>query len=613
MRSRLLFWAWTALSLAAQSSVESRQQDLSYVANQLPRLAPNFFAALSPSAFQQAVSNLQADLPTLTDAQFYVRLAQLVAMPGDAHTYLYLSNMPGMQTFPMHLRWLDDGVFVTSAAPEYLRALGTRIVAVGGTPIDQVVQQLGTVIPHENDQWLHYAAQTYLLQQQTLQGLGLAPAGSATPITFQSLDTTQFTLGVTPSTETRTSLLSTDTGFIPDYLLNSSTDYWFHYFPDTRMLYFKYNVCQNDPANPFPSFAASFLSTLDANPVDTLVLDFRGNTGGSDSLFNPLYNGVVGRLGTLRRNPNFTLYVAIDKGTFSSGMDDAELFKQPGLAVPARIIGEPTGGKPSHFGNVNAFTLPASQIPGQYSTTVNAAPSYIPSNAPSFEPDIPVSTRSTDYFARFDPVMAAMLARSPGPPPAPSGDVITVNSASLRYDQGVAPGSIATAFGQFSTVPDGVWIAGAPAQVLSAAGSQVNFIVPPDAVTGTQSVSVTAAGQPLASGAVAISPSGPGLFILQPANPEQPGAVENQDYSVNSPSTPAEGGSVLQIYATGYSAASPVQVFFGDIPAQVLYSGIVGPGLWLIDASVPTGLSGIYPVFVLAGGFSSNAVTAAAR
>lgn len=614
MRSHLVFLAFTALSLNAQTSLQSRQMDLNYVANQLPQIANNFFATLSQSDFQKAVSNLQANLTTLTDAQFFVNLAQLVAMPGDAHTYLYLSAAPGMQTFPFHLRWLDDGVFVTSAAPEYVETLGTRIIAISGVPIDQVIQQLGTVIPHENDQWLHYVAQTYLLQQQTLQGLGVAAATAATPITFESLDGTQFTLSITPSTEARISLISANTGFIPDYLSNSSMNYWFSYLSATRMLYFKYNQCQNDPANPFSSFAASLLNTLDRNPVDTLVLDFRGNTGGSDSLFNPLYNGVLARLGKLRQNANFALYIVIDKGTFSSAMDDAEIFKQPGLVVPARVIGEATGGKPSHYGNVNTFTLPGSQIPGQYSTQFNPAPSYIPANDLSFEPDIPISTRSTDYFARFDPVMAAMLARSPGPPLGPTGDAITVNGASFRTDQGVAPGAVAAVFGQFPAVPDGVLVAGAASQVLSASTSQVNFVVPPSAMPGVELVSVTVTGEPVATGTVTISVAGPGMFVLQPGNPQQPGAVENQDSSVNGPSNPAVAGSVAQIFATGYgSAALPINVFFGDTPAQILFSGTVAPGLWQINAAIPAGTAGLNPIFVLAGGCTSNAVTIAVQ
>jgi hypothetical protein len=129
MRWWLLAWVFRGLFLNAQPSpIASRTQDLSFIATQLPSLDPNFFSTLSRSEFQQAVNKLQANIGTLTDAQFYVGLAQLVAMAGDAHTYLYLSNTPGFQMLPLHLRWLDDGVFVTSAGPEYTAALGTRLI-----------------------------------------------------------------------------------------------------------------------------------------------------------------------------------------------------------------------------------------------------------------------------------------------------------------------------------------------------------------------------------------------------------------------------------------------------------------------------------------------------
>jgi hypothetical protein len=50
------------------------------------------------------------------------------------------------------------------------------------------------------------------------------------------------------------------------------------------MLYFKYNVCEDDPAHPFASFSASILATLDSQPVDMIVFDFRGNTGGDSAV-----------------------------------------------------------------------------------------------------------------------------------------------------------------------------------------------------------------------------------------------------------------------------------------------------------------------------------------
>jgi hypothetical protein len=121
----VLYLSLPALLLEAQpSSIGSRSSDLTFVSTQLPKLDPNFFSQLSQSAFQQAANALQTNIATLSDAQFYVGLAQLIAMAGDAHTYLYLNAAPGFQQLPLHLRWLDDGVFVTSAGPEYTRTLG---------------------------------------------------------------------------------------------------------------------------------------------------------------------------------------------------------------------------------------------------------------------------------------------------------------------------------------------------------------------------------------------------------------------------------------------------------------------------------------------------------
>jgi uncharacterized protein (TIGR03437 family) len=604
---RLLYFCALAAGLYAMDS--SRTQDLDFVATHLPQLDPNVYAAVDQAVFQQAVNQVRASMDTMTDAQFYVALAKLVAMPGDPHTYLYLGLAPGWQTLPFHLRWLDDGVFVTSAGPEYLRSLGTRVVAINGMPIASVTRLLGTVIPHENDQWLHYAAQTYLVQQQTLEGLGVVPQGEPAAITFQSLDGSEFTLAVSASNEPRTSLISSATGTIPDYLANTSSNYWFSYSAANRLLYFKYNVCQNDPNNPFGPFAESILRTADTNRVDTLVIDFRGNTGGDDSIINPLLLGLEQRIGALRGNPAFALYVVIDKGTFSSAMDDAEVFKQPSLGFGAAVIGEPTGGKPAHYGNVANFALPGSHTPGQYSQSVVSAPSYIPSSDASFEPDIAVAIRSVDYFARFDPVMAAILARWRGSLPPAAGNVAIVNGASFRSDEGVAAGSIAVAFGVFPVIPDAITVAGASAEVLAASASQVNFVVPQSVATGLEPLEIRSADGEKATGQLNVVPASPGIFVLGLTNPQQPGAVENQDSSINTTSNPASVGSVVSIWATGLNQNGPIQVYFGDSPAQVTYGGDAGFGLWQVNAVIPGGTSGITPVFLISNNVPSNAVT----
>jgi uncharacterized protein (TIGR03437 family) len=224
-------------------------------------------------------------------------------------------------------------------------------------------------------------------------------------------------------------------------------------------------------------------------------------------------------------------------------------------------------------------------------------------------PDLTVPMRSADFFARHDPVLAAALARWNGAPPAPSGDVIAVNGASFRVEQGLAPGSFASAFGTFPAGVDGIQVNGANGRILAGSTAQINFVVPDSVATGTAVVSVRAGNREIARGQTTITTSGPGLFVIA-ADPSQPGAVLNQDNSVNGTAARAPRGSIIQIFATGYSTGS-VQVLAGGAPADVLYSGAVQqyPGLWQINARLPDGLTGQIPLYVISGTVPSNAVT----
>jgi uncharacterized protein (TIGR03437 family) len=631
---RVWFWlpllAWSVLPVQAVSTA-ARQQDLTYISTQLPKLHPNFFFQLDPAQFQQAVSALNAKVSTATDAEFYVGLAQLVAMAGDAHTSLSLqgsvSPSLGFLTLPLTFIWLDDGVFVTGAAPAYSRAIGNRLVAVAGMPIDQVIQQLTTVISHGNDQWVHHVAQQYLAGQQILQGLHIAPVTNATPMTFQTPAGDQFTLQVQPTVPGTITMPDPAAGALPAWIQNSVANYWFSYSAANRLLYFRYNRCTDDPGNPMANVAAAALAVIDQNPLDTFVLDIRDNGGGADTVITPLTLGLQQRLPALLTNPRLHIYVPINKGTFSSGMDTAmnskvplptdftALFPNFDFSHLVQLIGEPTGGKPAEYGEVLPFTLPGSAVLGQCSTMYFPNPSYIP-DLPSVMPDIAVGMRSTDYFARHDPVLAAILARTQALPAAPTGSAIAVNGATFRADQGMAPGSFASVFGAFSTTPDQVLVGGAAATIVAAAASQVNFVVPRTIAAGSAVISVRAHGQEIAQGQATITPAGPGIFVLDGTDPAQPGAVENQDYGVNSSTKPAPAGSVVQIFATGFGplnsdGSAAVQVFFNDIPGQVLYSAPIAqyPGLWQINAQVPAGVKGQVALEIVAGNLSSNGVT----
>ena len=236
------------------------------------------------------------------------------------------------------------------------------------------------------------------------------------------------------------------------------------------MLHFRYNSCTDITSNLFAAFAANLLATLDSNPVDTV--DLRRNVGGDSSVWNPLLTGLAQRMPGLLANPRFRIYRAVGNGTFSSGSLDAMLLKSSISQV--RIIGEATRGSAGGYGNATAFTLPGSGLVGQYSTNYVQTPAGI-APGPTFAPDIAIGIWSTDFFARYDPEMGAILARTDHAPAAPAGDAIAVNGASLRAEQGLAPGSKFPGVTMRPVLARVV--AGIAARIVFATATQVNLAV----------------------------------------------------------------------------------------------------------------------------------------
>jgi uncharacterized protein (TIGR03437 family) len=117
-------------------------------------------------------------------------------------------------------------------------------------------------------------------------------------------------------------------------------------------------------------------------------------------------------------------------------------------------------------------------------------------------------------------------------------------------------------------------------------------------------------GQSVARGTLTVSRTGPGIFVIEPANPAQPGAILNQDGTVNSSSNPATPGSIVQIFATGYGG-QPVTTYFAATPAETVFSGPQEEfsGIWQINARVPAGVTGQVSVFLFSDLQASNGVT----
>jgi uncharacterized protein (TIGR03437 family) len=188
-----------------------------------------------------------------------------------------------------------------------------------------------------------------------------------------------------------------------------------------------------------------------------------------------------------------------------------------------------------------------------------------------------------------------------------------LNGGSLQVTP-VAPGEIISIFGQglgpaagttLNLTPDGlvantlsgtrVLFDGAPGPLLYAQSGQINAVVP-YSISGKQTVQIVVEfeGSDSAPANVLVAPAAPAIFTLDQSG-HGPGAILNQDTSVNSDLNPADRGSIVTLYASGAgllvpaaqdgvvttelaSATLPVAVLVDGQNTDITYAG-AAPGL----------------------------------
>jgi uncharacterized protein (TIGR03437 family) len=623
-----------APNLTAAMTAAQWQADLQSLVTQLESTHPDLFFHISEQDFDAAVSNLNQNIPQLSDDQITVAMMQLVTMIGDAHTALYSPFTP----LPIRVRWLSDGLYVNAAAPQYSQALGAQVIAIGNMSANQAYGAVSTVISHENDNWAREMSETYLSTAEILASLGVTSAPGPVTYTFQDLTGAQFQLQVAPSSADLLWPPDSTNGQVPLWRQNYSLNYWYQYLPTTQTIYLAYNRCEEMADPSFTDFVNQVLAFMQQQPVSHVVVDLRNNTGGDSSVFQPL-------LDALAANPALRQKVTAITGqaTFSSGVMNAAALA--GLfALP--LIGQASGGAVTSYGNIVELTLPNSGLVVSCSTEY--FPGYYGYTGDSLLPTLPLGMSSADYFARYDPFLQAAILWPVEyqAPRAVSGSPGIANAAS--FGAPVSAGGLAVVFGDFPGVSSTlatslplttqlagvqVKVNGVAAPLLGVGPKQISFQVPGVTADGTAQIAITWSDQQMATGTVLVGNSSPGIFLTDSFDLNRPGTVLTSGNQVTSTTVRAARNDVIQIFGTGAgpltqtvadgtpAPVSPLartlllpRVFIGGEEAVVEFSGLAPNyvGLWQINARVPdvATVTGQVPVVVVApGGYASNAVT----
>jgi hypothetical protein len=383
------------------------QQDVDYLASQLAALHANAFHSLSQPVFQAQVDALRGDISTMDDASILARMAAIAASLGDGHTQA-LVYQPGLfQLYPLQLRWYADDLVVTAAHPDYVEAVGTRVLQIGNTAVSAAFDAVTPFIAHDNAQQLRSGSQLSLRTPEILAAAGVLTGTGSASYLFEPRDGAPFTLDLVPASVDDASVAWVRYYDVlniepPLRTQNPDANYWYTYLADSQAIYFHYFRCDDDPAQPFADFTREMMEFIDANPVRRLIVDLRFNGGGNSEVINPFLDAVRARAAL---NAPGSLYVLIGAGTFSSAMQNAIDFKTQTNAI---LLGEPTGGKPNGYGEVRTFVLPNSQLEIQYSTFFfNNMPGYA---GDAVMPDIDAAITWDDLLNGLDPAIDAAIA-----------------------------------------------------------------------------------------------------------------------------------------------------------------------------------------------------------
>ncbi len=397
----------SALALvAAQSGVagtltpQQWQTDVAYLARELPRRHKNAFARVSSPDFEKQVADLHSRIPLLSEPEIRAGILKLVASIGDAHTSISSWGIPdAFRRLPLTLYWFKDGVFVIEAPPQYRSLLGGKLERVGRVSVDEACRTLRAYVSHENDAWLKVNLPARLVTAELLHAAGITDAPDRALVVVQTPagERASAEVQALPRTE-QTEMLRAFQGEPPLYRRNTQTAYWATIIDGGATVYFQYNRCVNDPERPFARFRSELRQMLDRNTVQRIVLDLRANPGGNSRLLG----GWIREIKSSRFNRKGRLFVVIGRLTISSSLMNAMQLRD---RTAATLVGEPSGGKPSHFGEIRSFELPHSRIKINYSKKFFKSAD----NSPSLMPEIPVEQTSQDYLAGADPVLKAIL------------------------------------------------------------------------------------------------------------------------------------------------------------------------------------------------------------
>ena len=321
------------------------------------------------STFEESVDALLAAVPELTDFEIEVGLQTTVALLQDNH--FFFGEDIGTESFfmflleeryPLIFGWFADGWYLYQSHEDASDALNHRLIAINDTPLEDVFEAFTTFWSLENIYDARDRFARVLNAPLVLKALGVTDE-SQTTYTF--IDDSEETLEITLTDTTRsTASFAGDDNVLPDEQLTDQRQagelplflqdpplgqehyygfwydfaeqhsHWYDFIEEDGILYIRFNIYLYPITEDYLiDFEQALQDVFIEYEVEAVIIDARGNSGGDERGFQPLFQWLAEEM------PSGRLFYFVNEGSRSGSLLAADYLYQLG----AIIVGQPLG------------------------------------------------------------------------------------------------------------------------------------------------------------------------------------------------------------------------------------------------------------------------------
>jgi Peptidase family S41 len=419
MRMSSAFLALVAVVVVVVTGADAHQsapvdvaEDVRELGQSIESIHPAPFRSVPRQRFRAEVSSLARRAPTISRNELLVGVLRLIALlgPRNGHTGLFpgdSAHTRPLHLYPVRLYHFADGVYVVDAEDRSLVA--SRLVAIEGTSVEQALELVGPLTPHDNASNVRGMAPHYLLTAEVLDGLGIIEGTGPAGFTFERPDGQRVDVELTalPGPEYAAAFADPHHGHYPSslprasrplYLAGSDKVLWSRTLAGGRAVYVGYNSV----VRPLSDVMTRIGRLVRSARTRRVIVDVRLNGGGD----NTTYGELTALFASRAVNRRGRLYLLTGRATFSAAANFAAEIDRDTRAI---IVGEPTGGGVETYGDTSPVRLDTTGWLVYVAREYHERKRGPNDRRLAVEPDIRVELTSAAYFARRDPVLNRAL------------------------------------------------------------------------------------------------------------------------------------------------------------------------------------------------------------